>query len=324
MSHPPLPSTPHWHEIFGERIVSEIELPELAPAPPGEPRWSFTLDPSLPERPEGPLLGESPLYAEVVARLHAAPDGGRFIHVADTGLFHISADARAIRWRPNPEPWWDFGRGHLIGRVLATALHMDGVLTLHGSAVVLGGRAVAFLAPKFSGKSTLALALTRAGGLLLTDDSLPVEPSPDGGILARPGVHSVRLTAESREVLELAQDAELNREGKVVVRDPVPGRVARTPVPLAAVYFLFSTEPEPGLPPVTRMRAGGVGGALLLQGQTKVGEMLGGAEAPVLLDRCAEVVRRVPTWRLTVRRDFEVFDEVVETLLGWHPPDADG
>jgi len=315
-----LPSAEHpfLYEIFGRLIASGIELPELAGAAGGEPHWSFTVDHSLPERPDGPLLGEDPLYDDIVARLYEAPDGGRWIHVADTGTFHISADTHRIRWRPNPDPWWDFGRGHLMGRVLATAMHMEGILTLHGSAVVAEGRAIAFLAPKFSGKSTLALALTRAGARLLTDDSLPVTLAPDGPVLACPGVHSVRLTLESRRALDIRPDAEPNREGKVVIPDPVPGRTARDPAPLSAIYFVTPEESTPGCPAIRRDRLGSVEGTLLLQGQTKIGAMLGPSAAGDLLNRSAAVVARVPTWRLRVVRDFNRLDEVVEGLMDRH------
>jgi serine kinase of HPr protein (carbohydrate metabolism regulator) len=71
------------------------------------------------------------------------------------------------------------------------ALHLQGLLCLHGSGVGIDGSAVAFLANKGAGKSTLATALCAAGATLVTDDMLPVDPrSP---VMAWPSMPAVRL-----------------------------------------------------------------------------------------------------------------------------------
>lgn len=75
----------------------------------------------------------------------------------------------------------------LLGPVMAFWLELQGVLTLHASAVVLDGVGVAFLASHGSGKSSLAAALltaSRSGrasprqATLLSDDLLAVEVDP--------------------------------------------------------------------------------------------------------------------------------------------------
>ena len=58
--------------------------------------------------------------------------------------------------------------------------------SLHASAVALDGRALAFVAPSGTGKTSVAAHLVARGASFLTDDALAVEPVP-GGLLAHPG-----------------------------------------------------------------------------------------------------------------------------------------
>lgn len=65
-----------------------------------------------------------------------------------------------------------------VHRSLAQALlrHLDGKLTLHGSAVVMGDRAVAIVGGSGSGKSTLAAALSRIpNARFAADDTVALE-----------------------------------------------------------------------------------------------------------------------------------------------------
>lgn len=313
---------PHRYCIYGAVLESEIEFPELRPADPdAKPRWRFTLDPDLPLEPEGALLGEDRIYGDVSARLLRDPRGGHWIHVGDTGTFHLSPGAARIRWRPRPDPWWEFGRAHLMGRVLAFAMHLEGVLPLHGSGVAVEEGAVAFLGPKHQGKSTLALALLQRGASLLTDDSLPVEPPLCGRERARvrPGTHGLRLTPESRGLFGLPRTAP-DRDGKAVLAELPERRLVTAPLPLAAVYLLNPLPPGRAPTPVDRRRLDGVRAALALGGQQKIGAMLGPGAGPRLLRRAAAVAERVPVYRLDLVRDMERLEAAADRLLRWHRP----
>lgn len=80
----------------------------------------------------------------------------------------------------------------LLGPVLAYWLEKRGVCTLHASAVVVDGRAVAFMATNQGGKSGLAAALMAGGDPLLTDDLLPIE-ALRGRLTARSGYPQMRM-----------------------------------------------------------------------------------------------------------------------------------
>ena len=231
--------SPHRYDVYGAVLASTVEFPELPAATDDRPaRWDFSTVAELPEMASPVALGDDHIYGAVHARFFAHDEGHRVI-VDDTGVFDIARDGHRLRWAERADAWPDFVRSHLTGRVIATALWLDGLLPLHGSAVETSDGVIGFLAPKGYGKSTLAMALTQAGARLVTDDTLPIElresagPSPvDSGdhvaadprsasplAFAWPGVHSVRLKDDSLRALANARPSVETHEGKQIVTD---------------------------------------------------------------------------------------------------------
>lgn len=303
--------TAHFYHLFGDRLRSGLAFPELRPAEPGPARWTFDVVEKLADR-DGEVLGEELIYAEVRARL-LRHEAGHRIEVDDTGRFDILPGGH-VTWAPLGDPWWDFGRGHFLGRVMATVLHLEGLHTLHGSAVETPDGVVGFLAPKFTGKSTLALHLCREGAALVTDDSLPVEQRADG-IYAHPGVHSIRV----RSATEVDESVEpTGRDGKFRLTDiPAEHRMER-PAPLSTLYILRSVMENPGNEAAVRTAIPGPLRAMRLLAHAKIGEMLGPSAAPVLFERAAALTRGVKVEELAVVRDRARLPEVVERILAWH------
>ncbi len=89
---------------------------------------------------------------------------------------------------------------YLLGPLLGFALRLRGVLALHASAVLIGGRAVALLGPGGAGKSTTAAAFAAAGVPVLADDIVAVRVI--GGVAtAFPSYRLLRLWDESEQIL---------------------------------------------------------------------------------------------------------------------------
>ncbi len=86
----------------------------------------------------------------------------------------------------------------LFGMVLALWLELRGVATIHASAAVVDGRAVAFLASRGAGKTSTAAACIASGHELLTEDLLAVEER-DKAFVGRPGYPMLRLWPEQAE-----------------------------------------------------------------------------------------------------------------------------
>lgn len=307
------------YQVYGQQLDSELSFPELRDAPAGEVTWTFRLGPGVepPAIPDAPLLGQQVIYPGCLARLFARTDGWTIV-VDDTGVYDLGNCGRDITWSRFPCGTMDFGRAHLLGRVLSTAIHFGGSLVLHGSAVSYPTGAVVFLAPKHTGKSTLALALTLAGARLMTDDTIAVAMSGAAAPEVWPGVHSLRLLPDTAAQLHPAAPREQREDGKYLVTDLPPERLEERARPLAAVYLLAAAESIEGGRAVGRRPLPRPLAAAALVGQGKISEMLGGAEAPVLLQRAARVASLVPIYQLAVHRDLARLPEVVEQLAAWH------
>jgi hypothetical protein len=86
----------------------------------------------------------------------------------------------------------------LFANVLPFWLELKGFVTIHASAVNISGKAVAFLAHRQNGKSTLAASILQDGSSLLTDDVLPLRVK-DGSYWAYPGYPAMRLWPNEAE-----------------------------------------------------------------------------------------------------------------------------
>ena len=132
--------------------------------------------------------------------------GGQYrVSYADTAVFTIlqTLDEVEYQWLGAE----DGGTGQILleGFVLGLLAGLRGALVLHASAVELpDGRALAFIGPSGTGKSTMAALLTRAGCRLLADDVVAVEFSdPPGSVRIHSGIQVARLR---RSAWELGQD----------------------------------------------------------------------------------------------------------------------
>jgi hypothetical protein len=313
--------------VFGGRLRSALVFPELRPAVPGvsgdRPDWTLAVGPA--DEAFAPLerLGAHRYPGDVEVALLRGARRWR-VATSDLGDFDLD-DGGAITWRPRPGAREDLARFDLLGRVLPLALHRDGALVLHGSSVTLGDGAVAFLAPKGHGKSTLALLLAQRGARLLSDDATVLRPDADG-VLAHPGVHAVRLWDDAADRLAVHAYGEPGLVGRKLVVTGVPEALrAEEPAPLRAVYLLRPPDeplaPAPGAgDAATRTRLGATEGAVALVRHTTAGGLLGGSEAPRVLERAAAVARRVPVYALAVARDLARLGEAAAVIERWHLP----
>jgi hypothetical protein len=157
----------------------------------------------------------------------AAPGYGRHLIAAD-GAHIDSALPEGVGWR-----WQRL----LFAQVLPLAATLRGFEVVHASAVALGGRAIAFLAPSGHGKTSTAAHLVGRGADFVADDVVALEPT-SRGVMAHPGA---ALAAIDPAELHSMAPAARSRIGERIGRagkDYVSVRPPREPLPLAAVYFL--------------------------------------------------------------------------------------
>lgn len=128
--------------------------------------------------------------------------------------------------------------GDLAARLaLGFVLQVRGKLAFHGAALSRGGRALAILGDRGSGKSTAARALAGRGFGMLSDDIVALGPD---GLVPR-GLLRSRLNPDSFGQLEPRVPpvaARRGRDGKYAIDAPLPGE----PAPLGLAIALEVTE----------------------------------------------------------------------------------
>jgi hypothetical protein len=310
-------TTPNRYAVFGGTLASDLLFPELPPTDHA-PDWTLRTVREAPSLPESlPHLGRDHVQEGVVVDLYRLAGGALRMVYTDTGTFDVSASGREILWYPGEHADDEAARSDVLGRVLAVACHAMGLICLHASAVAFPGGALAFVAPKYHGKSTTAMALAARGGRLITDDTLPVRLGNPP--IAVPGVHAVRLWRDSVEKVDDARRLDESDRTKLLISDLPPDRLMRDPSPLRAIYVLTPVAPGDSGPAAERQTMPPLEAALGLLGQTKVGALLGKSEAAVLLDRVVSLSDIVPIFTLSIVRDFDRLHEAVSSIMGWHP-----
>ncbi len=302
------------YSVYGGSLDSEIAFASLPPGS-GAPRWRLRRANGTAPAAELVQLGEDEVDAVTRVRLFRHSGGFR-LEYDDTGTFDVDGSGTRIDWFPGSNAIPEAVQLDVLGRVLPTAMHASGALCLHGSAVELGDGAVAFLAPKRHGKSTLARALTRAGARVVTDDVVAIELDPEPRM--RPGVPQLRLLRDSARHLGANTDALTGPGSKVIVQPDEAERTARSALPLAALYLLQPIRTSLAVESAERIPLAGVAAAMALLPQVRLAPLLRKSEASVLLDRSVRLAAEVPVYTLRVARDFGRLDEVVSRLLAWH------
>ena len=135
---------------------------------------------------------------ETGRRIYGAAEGV-YLYWQEIGAFLVQ-NGNEIIINPAPEAEERDLRLAIIGPVFGTLLHQRGLALFHSSAVALPSGAVAFLACKGYGKSTMAAALHARGHDLITDDILALEEK-ENHFMIRPGFPQLKLWPKSIEAL---------------------------------------------------------------------------------------------------------------------------
>jgi hypothetical protein len=259
-------------------------------------------------------LGEDVVFDACMVRSFKRPDGGLSLLFDDTGRFDVSLDGNSIVWMRPDGAVDEAARADSVSRVLALAMHMQGVLTLHASAVSIDGQGVAFFAPKYHGKSTLAAALLRSGARLVTDDTLPIRIETAEML---PGVHHLRLWGDAAgRTAHGEEGADPGR--KLLISTLGDAELQQQPVHIAALYVLVPQLPQPRQPAVRRERLTGIAATMALVQHAKLASLLRGQEAGTVFTQAAALAGRVPVYALIVQRDLERLMEAAAVIRGWH------
>jgi hypothetical protein len=173
------------YSVFGLRVRSEIPLPELFEAGPGDADVTI-------------CLGEVPVVEGNDIGL-AVAGGALFLHIFGIARFRISGGDTVV---VDPEPGVPDGnvRLYLLGSAFGALLHQRGILPLHANAIEVDGKAVAFMGASGAGKSTLAAWFHDRGHRVAADDVCVVRFGAKTPFVS-PGLPRLRLWLEALEAM---------------------------------------------------------------------------------------------------------------------------
>ncbi len=216
-----------------------------------------------------------------------------------------------IRWR-KPKNLEDISI-HLLGIILSFVLRLRGMVSLHASAVVIDGQAVALAGTAGAGKSTTAAVFAQRGHPVLTDDITALKPVADG-FFVQPDRPEIRLWPESSAMLFGSADAlpRLSPDwDKRSLNLELHGfRAERQPRPLAAVYLL---DGEPLRAPAIR-KLQGPDGFLALQANSLVTLLLDRRMRTQEFDVLTRLSEQLPVRRLHKGELGGTPDEIYEQI----------
>jgi hypothetical protein len=250
---------PVFHVAYGLRVASDRALPGLVVCNKQAPA---NLRIRLQER--GKFASKFGAYLTHVFYVSSNIDGKGCstlqVGILDDGRyfgFFYSDGARFAIERGGQEIWADWPENYsledastyLIGPVIAFALRLRGITSLHASSVAIGGRAIALMGAPGAGKSTAAAAFARFGYSILSDDVAVLDDQGDR-LLVQPGYPRVNLWPDSVRAL-FGSDESLPRitptwEKRYLSLDQNDYRFQATSLSLGVIYIL--SPREPGLP----------------------------------------------------------------------------
>jgi hypothetical protein len=307
---------PRDYSVFGGVLRSDLTFPELPPITSTAADWTLRVADSMPEYDDLTLVGSRQVRTETY-RLWQHARGYRLSY-SHAGHFDLDPLTGTMVWYPDAAGAAELARAIVIGPLFALLLEAEGLLCLHGSAVVTAEGAVAFIGPKHHGKSTLALALTAAGCQFASDDLVAIAPGDTPTV--RPAAPSMRLWDDAANALRPSAVCSTVIQGaKTTLGGFHASALVEQPTRLAAIYVLDSGAVPADAPAVERVGLRGVGAVVEIAHQRKLADpLVGFAGAGSQLSRAAAVSRTVPVWQLRVARDFGRIQDVTSRIMEWH------
>jgi hypothetical protein len=188
----------------------------------------------------------------------------------------------------------------VTGIALGLLLHQRGFVTLHASAVSIGGHVVAFVGHKGMGKSTTAAAFHAHDYSIVTDDLLVLDIESEQ-VLARPSFPHLKLYPESI-IGSLSEDPaqvpKIDPQGSKRSYDAARGFVGQSQ-PLECLYVLdYKDDDEQGDRPFSETIRGGDALMEIVRHSYVARLIPDEALSHRHLEHCATFARKVPMRRL--------------------------
>jgi hypothetical protein len=308
--------TVFFYSLYGLRIGSALELPELVSVPPcREQELDVTVllkQTPLTSAAEAHFLQDEENSRESAKLHHTAQLSGQCTSLAwDEAGHFVVRDGREITIYPHEGAEERVLRLFLLGPAFGALLHQRGVLVLHASVVLLGEEAVAFLGGSGWGKSTMAAAFHNSGHTIVTDDQAAIEMRNDENgadqVLVLPSLPQLKLWPESAAVFEddLSTLPQLHPGHDKRARR-LRDRFATAAVPLSHIFVLHYGD-HLANEPLTRRE-----GLIELMTHSYCAAIIEPEDAPAHLKQCGQIAAHVSVSRLTRPRSLQRLSELVQ------------
>ncbi|MBT2657071.1 aldolase [Bacillus sp. ISL-18] len=224
------------YKAFGFSIISQIPLPELEAI-------DFTNLESVDI--EVKFVDLTTKWSEMSDDRNTFVIKSNFVlfQVPDVAIFSVQGGT-TILVSPLKENKEDVMRLYILGTCFGAILMQRKVLPLHGSAVVINGKAYAFVGDSGAGKSTIASAFLNQGYQLLSDDVIAISfPLEDSIPYVIPSYPQQKLWKDSLEILGMERNNYqpiYGRENKYCI--PISTQFFSEEIPLGGIFELKKTE----------------------------------------------------------------------------------
>lgn len=243
-------------------------------------------------------------------------DGGNYLRVLyrdGTEFFISPADSEIwAEWIP-PLTLEDMAV-YLLGPILGFYLALRGTTSLHASAVMVDGTAVALLGSARAGKSTTAAAFFAHGFAVLSDDVLPIDVRLEA-IEVRSAYPSIKLWPESSEILFGHRALPLLAEGweKGYLELKGTDSFRSESAGLGAIYHLAGRSSDPRAPFIESLSSSDA--LVTLVGNTYSNFLLDSAMRASEFNVLSRVVADVPVRRVTPHADPDRLDDLFRLIV---------
>ncbi|WP_422659316.1 aldolase [Paenibacillus sp. EC2-1] len=162
--------------------------------------------------------------------------------IPDLAIFAVE-NGTTISISPEKDAEEDKIRLYVLGTCMGAILMQRKILPLHGSAIVINGKAYAFVGHSGHGKSTLASSFLQQGYQLLTDDVIAVTLDDQNIPYVTPAYPQQKLWQESLDTFGMDSNQFrplFERETKFAI--PVESHFSSDTLPLAGIFELIKTD----------------------------------------------------------------------------------
>ena len=299
------------YSLYGCRVNAERTLPiKPSSAPTGV---DITVTFSPPNRCLGRNVRITYRSQSIVVR---RTEAGHHFAYSDATEFLVSPNGNQIIAVTPPDSTFEDTCTYLVGPVMGFVLRLHGIVCLHASGVVIGGRAVAICGPPGAGKSTTAAALAQRGYPILAEDIAALDDQADC-FCVQAGYPRVNVWPESAAALcgsaETLPAITPNWGKRYLPLDDSSGPLFHSsPAPLAAIYVLGERR-EQTHPEFQALHS--VEALIALASNTYTPYLLDEAMRAREFDVLTRLVKHVPVRRVYPPCDFSNISHFCEGLL---------